>query len=75
MGGSSLNVYSPTGGLVSSYPLPVTQPTCPAFIGEELNQIVTTSARIGLRDPKKEDGSVIRIDTPVKGVKEPAVKL
>ena len=74
-GGSSLNVYSQTGGLISSYPLPVTQPTCPAFIGEELNQIVTTSARIGLRDPKKEDGSVIRIDTPVKGVKEPAVKL
>lgn len=74
-GGSSLDVYGPHGDLISSYQLPVEQPTCPAFIGSELDQIVTTSARVDLKDPKQSDGCVIRIHIPVKGVKEPIVRL
>ena len=74
-GGSAIEVYDPDGNRINSYPLPVKQPTCPAFIGPELDQIVTTSARVDLEDPKREDGCVIKIHTPVKGVKEPIVRV
>jgi L-arabinonolactonase len=49
-GGQRLVRYSPTGEEVAVLPIPVSQPTCMAFGGEDMNLLFVTSARIGLSD-------------------------
>lgn len=49
-GGQRLVRYSPEGREVTVLPMPVSQPTCMAFGGEEMNLLFVTSARIGLSD-------------------------
>ena len=75
-GGSAVDVYDPTGQRIHSYPVPVKQPTCPAFIGDNLDQIVTTSASAGLAldQLSDNDGTVIQIHAPVVGRQEPIVR-
>jgi sugar lactone lactonase YvrE len=75
-GGSAVDVYNPQGLRIHSYPVPVRQPTCPAFIGENLDQIVTTSASVGLAADRVGDtnGTVVQIHAPVVGRREPIVK-
>lgn len=75
-GGSAVDVYDRTGQRIHSYTLPVTQPTCPAFIGDKLDQIVTTSASAGLAPDRlgDSDGTVVQIHAPVVGRPEPIVR-
>ncbi len=76
-GGSAVDVYDPGGERIHTYPVPAMQPTCPSFVGDGLDQIVTTSAAAGLpADARSEaDGAVLRIHAPVHGRSEPLVKL
>ena len=73
-GGAAVDVYDVTGKRIYSYPVPVQQPTCPAFVGDDLDQIVTTSAAVDLAGASDADGTVIQIHAPVKGLREPVVK-
>ena len=74
-GGSSIDVYSPAGERIHAYNVPVKQPTCPSFVGPDLDRIVTTSASVGLSDPDPvHDGATIELHVPVKGRPEPIVK-
>lgn len=73
--GGAVDVYDASGRLVESYPVPARQPTCPAFIGKHLSELVTTSARAGLKEPASEDGAVIRLDVAACGIREAVVKL
>ncbi len=76
-GGSAVDVYDPSGQRIHSYAVPVSQPTCPAFVGDALDQIVITSAAAGLApgDVSSSDGAVIQIHAPVTGRREPIVRL
>ena len=47
-GGGAVRRYSRDGELTHHIPLPVTNPTCPAFGGESLDTLFVTSARIKL---------------------------
>jgi sugar lactone lactonase YvrE len=75
-GGFAVDVYDPTGQRIHSYPVPVKQPTCPSFIGDNLDQIVTTSASVGLAPDRlsDSDGTVVQIHVPVAGRQEPIVR-
>ena len=73
-GGAAVDVYDVIGKRIYSYPVPVQQPTCPAFVGDDLDQIVTTSAAVDLAGASDADGTVIQIHAPVKGLREPFVK-
>ena len=73
-GGAAIDVYDVTGKRIYSYPVPVQQPTCPAFVGDDLDQIVTTSAAVDLAGASNADGTVIQIHALVKGLREPVVK-
>ena len=75
-GGASLDVYDPDGSLVHSYALPASQPTCPAFVGAGLNEIVTTSAATGLDGTglTQSDGAVLQVHAPVRGRAEPIAR-
>ena len=43
-GGGEVRRYAPDGGLLAALPVPVSQPTCPAFGGAELDKLYLTSA-------------------------------
>jgi len=43
-GGGAVRRYSPSGELLASLPVPVSQPSCPAFGGPELGDLYVTSA-------------------------------
>ena len=75
-GGFAVDVYNPQGQRIHSYPVPVRQPTCPSFIGDNLDQIVITSATAGLTPDRvgETDGTVIQIHVPVVGRSEPLVR-
>ena len=75
-GGAALDVYAPDGVRIHTYDLPATQPTCPAFVGVELDQIVTTTATAGLSnaDRKEADGAVLQVHVPVTGRPEPLAR-
>lgn len=73
-GEGRLAAYSPDGRLITSVGLPVTQPTCPAFVGSNADRLAVTSAWIGLdRGTEPHAGKTLLIDTPVKGQFEPRV--
>ncbi|MDA0791638.1 MAG: SMP-30/gluconolactonase/LRE family protein [Proteobacteria bacterium] len=76
-GGNAVDVYDPSGVRIHSYHVPARQPTCPAFIGDQLDRIVTTSAAVSIdTDARTEaDGTVLEIHAPVRGRPEPVVRL
>lgn len=76
-GDGQLVAYSPDGALLHSLPLPVSQPSCPAFIGKNADRFVVTSAWIGLSDHMRrlepDAGKTLLLDRPVRGRLEPLV--
>jgi L-arabinonolactonase len=66
--------YSPTGNISGQIDLPVTQPTCIAFGGAELDLLFVTTAREGLGATdlaaQPEAGDVFIFQTNVKGIPE-----
>jgi sugar lactone lactonase YvrE len=56
-------------------PLPVSQPTCVAFGGPQLNQLFITSAYQGLseatRQAEPDAGNVLVFQTNIRGLQDP----
>jgi sugar lactone lactonase YvrE len=52
-GGAEVRRYSPTGGLLATLPVPVSQPTCPAFGGPGLTDLYLTTAWQGLDEQQR----------------------
>ena len=76
-GGAVVKAYGPDGKLVRTVEMPVTQPSCPAFVGKAADRLAVTSAWSG-KDKKQraEDpqaGKTFLLDIPVKGLFEPRV--
>lgn len=73
-GGSRLVRYSPAGAIDRILPLPVSQPTCMAFGGADMNLLLVTSARVGLSDAQlaqqPDAGNLFIYRTDVTGVCE-----
>ncbi len=69
--GGSIRCYAPDGSLVSDLPVPVTRPTCPAFIGPGLDILVVTTAWEGLSSDEREHepwaGHLLATAAPVRG--------
>ena len=67
--------YSPEGEINFVISLPVSQPTCVAFGGPELNRLFITSAYQGLgaedRSAQPEAGNLFIFETHVKGIADP----
>jgi sugar lactone lactonase YvrE len=73
-GGSRVARYAPMGHLVDEFPLPVPQPTCPAFGGVDLRTLFVTSARQGLSGDALEaaplSGQTLMMQTDLTGQAE-----
>jgi len=70
-GGSRVLRISPDGEVVAEIKLPTLQPTCPAFVGEDL--VITSGGGTSGPDGKPIDefaGSVFRVNVGVKGIKK-----
>ncbi|WP_337843375.1 SMP-30/gluconolactonase/LRE family protein [Rheinheimera sp.] len=52
-GGGALAQYRSSGELLALHPLPVSQPTCLAFGGPELDLLFVTSATVGLSEAQR----------------------
>jgi sugar lactone lactonase YvrE len=78
-GEGRLAAYTPDGKLVRSVPLPVSQPSCPAFVGKHADRLAVTSAWIDLSDEARhaqpDAGRAFLVDLPVKGRLEPDVQI
>lgn len=77
-GGSQVAGFAPDGRFLQSITLPVSQPSCPAFVGDNANQMLVTSAWAGMDDAEKAQepaGSTWLIDLPFSGKFDPAVKI
>lgn len=78
-GASAVHAWNPDGTRFDSCRLPVSQPTCPAFFGPRLDELVVTSARekMGADALAAEPlaGSVLKLRRKVRGMREPFVKL
>ncbi len=78
-GAGSLDAYSTDGRRIRSIALPARQTSCPAFVGQNADRLVVTSAWEGYdaaalrRD--RHAGKVFMVDLPVKGRLEPRVAL
>ena len=76
-GGAVVKAYGPAGKLMRTVEMPVTQPSCPAFVGKAADRLAVTSAWSG-KDKKQraEDpqaGKTFLLDIPVNGLFEPRV--
>ena len=71
-GGGEVRRYAPDGELLAVLPVPVSQPTCPAFGGAELDELYVTSAWQGMtasqRDAEPLAGHVLHTRTGVRGM-------
>lgn len=68
-GGGKLHRYDGRGALTDVVRLPVRYPTCPAFVGPDLDRLVVTSATQEYRDSAPPDGAgdVYLVDPGVRG--------
>jgi sugar lactone lactonase YvrE len=70
-GGGALRRYSPAGALEEVVPVPVTNPTCPAFGGDRLDTLYVTSARHRLSEAQLAAeplaGALLALDAGVTG--------
>jgi len=74
-GGGNVTRYDPNGAVDRVIRLPAQQITCPAFGGENLDELYITSAWTGLSQEEREKqplaGALFRIKVGVKGLAEP----
>lgn len=67
--------YAKDGSFLRAIALPASQITCPAFAGNNLDQMLLTSAKVGLADKEELAGCTFKIDPKAKGQKEHQVIL
>ena len=76
-GGKVLKAYAPDGTLLRSVAMPVTQPSCPAFVGKNADRLAVTSAWKGKDDKQRQldpqAGMTFLLDIKVNGRFEPRV--
>jgi sugar lactone lactonase YvrE len=76
-GGSVVEAYGPDGKLVRTVAMPVTQPSCPAFVGKNADRLAVTSAWSGKSEKQRlqdlQGGMTFLLDIPVNGRFEPRV--
>ncbi|WP_425374543.1 SMP-30/gluconolactonase/LRE family protein [Mesorhizobium waimense] len=76
-GGKAVKAYGPDGTLLREVAMPVTQPSCPAFVGAKADRLAVTSAWKGKDDKQRkldpQAGMTFLIDIPVNGRFEPRV--
>jgi len=76
-GGKAVKAYAPDGTLLREVSMPVTQPSCPAFVGAKADRLAVTSAWKGKDDKQRkldpQAGMTFLIDIPVNGRFEPRV--
>jgi sugar lactone lactonase YvrE len=76
-GGKVIRAYDPNGRVVREIAMPVTQPSCPAFIGRNADRIAVTSAWSGKDEQQRrldpQAGMTFLLDIPVNGRFEPRV--
>ncbi|MEB2846894.1 SMP-30/gluconolactonase/LRE family protein [Rhizobiales bacterium RZME27] len=74
-GAGLLDCYAPDGTLLGRYEVPVKQPSCPAFFGENADRLLTTSAWQGMdENARKTDakaGNLVDLGISVRGRFEP----
>lgn len=77
-GAGQIHAYSPQGRLIRSIDVPASQPSCPAFVGPNSDQILVTTAQEGMSaaqlaaDPHA--GKVLLLDIAVAGRFDPQVR-
>lgn len=76
-GASCLKKISPEGELLERIELPVSQPSCPCFVGPDLDRILVTSAWQNRPELaiKGDLGKTLLVDVEVSGKAEPRVIL
>lgn len=76
-GGGRVAGYSPDSEHLSSFGLPASQVSCPAFIGPQARTMLVTSAMLGLEHMSDTDrsGATFTFDLPFAGRFEPDVVL
>lgn len=78
-GASAIHTWAPDGRLLGRSRLPVSQPTCPAFFGPRLDELVVTSAREKMDAEalaaEPHAGSVLKLRRTVHGVREPLARI
>lgn len=77
-GASAVMQLSPEGQLLQEIALPVTQPTCPCFVGENLDKLLITSAWQGKPKPadtQGDSGKTLLVTLSVVGKIEPRVTI
>lgn len=78
-GGSAVYVWNPDGTCFDICKLPVSQPSCPAFFGPNLDEVAVTTAREHMSaDQLRAEplaGSVLKLRRKVRGVAEPFVRV
>jgi sugar lactone lactonase YvrE len=67
-GGGALCRYDERGELSERVKLPVTNPTCPAFGGDDLATLFVTTACHRLTQPEAAAGSVLALEPGVRGL-------
>ncbi|MBZ9918687.1 MULTISPECIES: SMP-30/gluconolactonase/LRE family protein [unclassified Mesorhizobium] len=76
-GGKVVKGYAPDGKLVRTIAMPVTQPSCPAFVGKNASRLAVTSAWHGKDDKQRhldpQAGMTFLLDIEVNGRFEPRV--
>lgn len=66
-GGGRVDRFDPAGRPSGSLPVGSRQPTAPAFGGPSGQQLLVTTARVGLREPAPEDGVTWLLDVETTG--------
>jgi sugar lactone lactonase YvrE len=74
-GSSEIICLSKSGEILKRLPLPVKQPSCPAFGGKNKDILYITSASMDLENESKYNGKTFSINLDVKGVLETPVKI
>lgn len=67
--------YAKDGSFLRAIEFPASQITCPAFGGENLDQLIVTSAKIGLGNKEELAGCTFSVSLNVKGQNEHQVVL
>ncbi len=78
-GASRIARYAPDGSFAKAIELPVSQPTCPAFGGDDLKTLFITSASEGLSDSQREvepeAGKTLMLRIDIPGIPENRAKI
>ena len=64
--------YAPDGRVDRTIELPVTNPTCCCFGGDNLDTLYVTSAAQRLPEPAPIEGALLALDVGVRGLPEAA---